>query len=160
MADDTYESEGTIQEVVGKFERCEYAAEQFTHARHLTVACWYLCTSPADQALVRMREGLTRFIAHHGKQGYHETLTRFWMELLGSYLREFAAGTPITTKVNRALQCYGSKEVVFSYYTRERVISETAKREWVEPDLRAIEGSSAGLPSEEFRRMVEQWLAS
>jgi hypothetical protein len=159
MEHDVYDDEGAILEVVGKFERCEYPVEQFTHARHLTVACCYLCTSPADQALVRMREGLTRFIAHHGKQGYHETLTRFWMELLEAYLREFAAGTPMTTKVNRALQCYGSKDVVFSYYTRERVMSEIARREWVEPDLRAIEESRAGLPSEDFRRLVEQWLA-
>jgi hypothetical protein len=27
-----------------------------------------------------MRAGLRRFIAHHGKNGYHVTITEFWLE--------------------------------------------------------------------------------
>jgi hypothetical protein len=144
MAHAIYDGESTIQEVVEKFERCEYAAEQFTHARHLTVACWYLGTSSPEEALARMRASLRRFTAHHGKEGYHETITRFWMELLANYLRQFPACTPLTKKTNAALERYGAKDVLFSYYTRERVMSQTAKREWAEPDLRAIADEKAG----------------
>ena len=133
-----YESENEIREVVERFETCVYAAEEFTHARHLTVACWYLSTLSPDAALARMRDGLLRFTAHHGKHGYHETLTRFWMLLLEESLAGQPLGTPLTEKVNNAVKCFESKEVAFEYYSRERVLSEAARREWVEPDLRAL----------------------
>lgn len=169
MAHETYKDEAGIREVVRKFEGCEYALADFTHVRHVTVACWYLCTSGtgsmaeavgrSDQALERMRSGLQRFLAHHGKQGYHETITRFWIELLGSFLGKFGDGTATTLKVNRALECYGSKDILFSYYTRERVMSDTARREWVEPDLRAIgEARAESAAKEEFGRIIETFI--
>ncbi len=74
-----------------RFERCDFALAEFTHARHLTVACWYLCALSREDALGRMQRGLQSFIAHHGKQGYHETITRFWMELLADYLCQLPA---------------------------------------------------------------------
>ena len=173
MAHETYKDEAEIRDVVRKFEGCEYALAEFTHVRHVTVACWYLCTNgmgstagdarrstkKSAEALERMRLGLRRFIAHHGKQGYHETITRFWVELLGSFLEKLGDGVSTTLKVNRALECYGSKDVLFSYYTRELVMSDTAKREWVEPDLRAI--GVAGTESaarEEFGRIIETFI--
>ena len=167
MAGETYHDEAEIREVVRKFEECEYALTEFTHARHVTVACWYLCTSKIAtegqsssvpvKALERMRTGLRRFIAHHGKQGYHETITRFWMELLENFLNSFVSGTAMVVKVNRALECYGSKDALYAYYTRERVMSEIAKREWVEPDLRAIGGVGSGSNlGEEFKQIVER----
>jgi len=113
----------------------------------------------SDQALERMRSGLQRFLAHHDKQGYHETITRFWIELLGSFLGKFGDGIATTLKVNRALECYGSKDVLFSYYTRERVMSDIARQEWVEPDLRAIGEATAESPAkEESGRIIETFL--
>jgi len=157
MAQPTYKDEGEILAVVRRFESCDYRLEEFTHTRHVTVACWYLCTNPRDAALARMREGLERLIAHHGRQGYHETITRFWMELLASYLEQFAPGAHPLARINRALEGYGSKDVLFSYYTRERVMSDIAKREWVEPDLRAI-GESSG--AEEFDQLIGRWIGA
>jgi hypothetical protein len=159
MTEGTYRNEKEIRDVVEKFELCEFALAEFTHARHLTVACWCLCTLSREEALDRMSRGLRNFISHHGRQGYHETITRFWMELLGSYLEKFAQGPPPLARINCALECYGSKEVLFSYYTRERVMSDIAKQEWVEPDLRAIDesGSSA---AEEFDQLIERWIGA
>jgi hypothetical protein len=138
MAKTTYQAENEIREVVEKFERCQYAVEEFTHARHLTVACWYLCSMSREKALVRMRVGLMRFITHHGKQGYHETITRFWIELLADFLGQQAPAASLRNKANDALEYFANKDVLFSYYTRDRVMSEVAKREWMEPDLRTV----------------------
>ena len=145
MNDGTYKDEAEIQEVVRKFEECAYGLAEFTHGRHLTVACWYLCTAPPETALARMREGLQHFIAHHGRQGYHETITRFWMELLGSVLGQLPGNTPNITKVNRALERYASKEILFEYYSRERVMSDTARTHWIVPDLQPLVGSPSSL---------------
>ena len=138
MANQTYASDREIEEVIGKFESCEFALEEFTHARHLTVACWYLCTMPPEAALLRMRGGLLRFIGHHGKQGYHETITRFWMELLRHELLGMPIGEPVTDKVNNLVDMHRNKDVLYYYYSRERVMSEGARAEWLEPDLRKI----------------------
>ena len=139
MAHVAFENEDGIREVVGKFERCEYTPEEFTHGHHLTVACWLLCTMPEEEALDRMRQALLRFTAHHGKQGYHETITRFWMRLLVTSLQQLPACTTRVQKVNHAVQSFPSKDLLFEYYTRERVMSESARREWIEPDLATIE---------------------
>jgi len=127
-----------LREVVRRFEACEYALAEFTHARHLTVACWYLCAGSREVALERMRAGLQRFIAHHGKDGYHETITRFWMELLDECLRGLPLDMPLAAKVKSVVAKYGRKDVLFAYYSRELAMSERARREWVEPDMRSI----------------------
>jgi hypothetical protein len=141
MAGGTYQDDGEIREVVEKFERCQYRAEEFTHARHLTVACWYLCTMSPEEALVRMRAGLKRFIAHLGKEGYHETITQFWMELLRNFLGQLPPTTSFTDKTNDVLGRYANRDVLYSYYTRDRVMSEAAKQAWMEPDLRPVVGA-------------------
>jgi len=133
----THRNEEAIREVVEKFERCVYAPEEFIHTRHLTVAAWYLCTLEEDVALNRMREGLLRFTAHHGKQGYHETITRFWMQLLAEHLQRHVGEVSHVRRINDVVARY-PKETLFDYYTRDRVMSEIAKREWVEPDLHPI----------------------
>ncbi len=153
MAHVTYAEESEIREIVAKFECCELALAEFTHVRHLTVACWYLCTLPRHQALERMRCGLQRFIAHHQKQGYHETITRFWMELLCNYLCQSPEGATTIDKINQALERFASKDVLYSYYTRECVMSDAARAAWVEPDLRTIAENQGG--AEEFFRQLE-----
>ncbi|HST10984.1 MAG TPA: hypothetical protein VLL05_11455 [Terriglobales bacterium] len=155
MADVTYADQSEIREVVEKFERCEFALADFTHARHLTVACWYLCTLPRPEALERMRSGLQRFIAHHQKQGYHETITRFWIELLCSYLCRCQDGATITSKINGAIELFATKDVLYSYYTRERVMSDAARTAWIEPDLRAITKNNGAEVTEEFFRNLD-----
>jgi hypothetical protein len=133
----TYRNEDAIREVVEKFETCVYAPEEFIHSRHMTVAAWYLCKLPEDEALNRMRECLLRFTAHHGKQGYHETITRFWMLLIAEHLRRHGPELSDVQRINDVVARY-PKETLFDYYSRDRVMSESARREWVEPDLRSI----------------------
>jgi hypothetical protein len=140
MADVAYLNEDEIREVIRKFERCEYEPAEFTHARHLTVGCWYLCSLSADEAFDRMRDRLRNFSAHHGKQGYRETITRFWIKLLDSAMRQ-REDDSLLRRVNAVVALY-PKEVLFDYYSRDRVMSDIAKREWVEPDLREIGGTS------------------
>jgi len=140
---------------LGNLSGANFALEEFTHARHLTVACWYLCTMSGDEALGRMRDGLQRFIAHHKKQGYHETITRFWMELLENYLCKCHAGTSLVSRVNGAIERFAKKDVLFSYYTRDLVMSDAARAAWVAPDLRPIADANRIEGKAEFLRILE-----
>ena len=148
----TYRDENEIQSVVERFERCEFALPEFTHARHLTVACWYLCTLSREESMEQMRRGLQAFIAHHGKQGYHETITRFWMEILADDLGRCARYATVPERINAALQRHNNKDVLYSYYSRDRVMSDEARSGWVEPDLRPISSAAIGAP--EFQRIL------
>jgi hypothetical protein len=150
MADVTYADESEIRKWLRNLSVANLLWPISTHARHLTVACWYLCTLPRHQAQERMRCGLQRFIAHHQKQGYHETITRFWMELLCSYLCRCQDGATITSKVNGAIEHFASKDVLYSYYTRDLVMSDAAKAAWIEPDLRTIVERGTAVPRSPF----------
>jgi len=110
---------------VRRFESCEYALEEFSHGEHLKVAWTYLELYGYEAALVRMRAGLRRFSAHHNKQGYNETITVFWLRRLRAHHRE----DPDKFFPNTG------KEALFRHYTRERVMSDQAKKDWIEPDL-------------------------
>jgi len=133
-----YEDEREIEEVVQKFENCEYGLAEFPHARHLTVAAWYLSQLPPREAMAAMRRGLLRFTEHHGKQGCHETISRFWIEMVGDFLRQHGRGRTLPESVNGLLAAYRDKEIIFAYYSRSRVLSEVAKREWLEPDVKPL----------------------
>jgi len=138
-----YKNEREIEEVVTKFEQCEYGLAEFPHARHLTVAAWYLTRLPAEEAMAAMRRGLLRFTAHHKKQGYHETITRFWMELVGEFLGRHSPGRTLAESVTVLLENYANKQIMFEYYSRERVMSDAAKKGWLEPDLKALPGAQS-----------------
>ena len=150
-----YAAESDLQTIVEQFEKCDLSLEDFTHARHLTVAGFYLTKFSFDEALVRMRIGLQRFIAYHGKQGYHETIMRFWMELIFCFLNGISPETPVTERINEVVARYGSKEILFEYYTKGQVMSETARHAWVEPDLKFLPGTKQhfNLPSSPSRSL-------
>jgi hypothetical protein len=59
------------------------------------------------------------------------------MKMLDGALGRQSEELSTSTRINAVIALY-PKEVLFDYYTRDRVMSETAKREWVEPDLRVI----------------------
>jgi len=132
-----YRSEAEIEEVVRKFEACEYKPEEFVHARHLTVAAFYFLRLPGDGARERMRAGLKRFIRHHGKNGYHETITEFWLGAVGREARDLGQAREggLVECVNRVVAELGNKELIYRFYSRERLGSAEAKAGWVEGDL-------------------------
>ena len=112
-------------EEVRRFENCEYGLEEFHHREHLKVAWTYLQLYGYDSAVARMREGLLRFSAHHGKSGYNETITVFWLKKLQAHRED-----GLTEVLEKA-----GKDMLFRHFTRQTVMSDEAKRHWVEPDL-------------------------
>ena len=126
-----------IETIVHKFENCEYSPQEFTHTHHLTVAAWYLQTAPPDQALARMRRSLQRFTTHHHVRGYHETITRFWIEIVSTAIAP-ESGVSAVESINRLLVRHSRKDEIFDYYSRERVLSDAAREVWFQPDLQPL----------------------
>lgn len=140
MADNPcYRTVAEIEEVVRRFEGCSYTPEEFVHARHLTVAAWYFARLDVEAARDRMRFGLRKFIAHHGKTGYHETITEFWLRLVEHATRA-AGGTEadLVSAVNKVVARCNDKNLIYAHYSRERLATSDAKVGWIEPDLRTL----------------------
>jgi hypothetical protein len=134
-----FQTVAEIEAVVRAFEACAVAPEEFSHRAHLTVALWYLTLAPMNEATERMRSGLQRFIAHHGRQGYHETITLFWLKLVRHFLDQADANRPLPDLANELFARFGNSQFLFAHYSRELVHTATAKTTWVAPDLRPLE---------------------
>jgi hypothetical protein len=100
------------------------------------VAVVYLYASDLETSMDRMRSSLKRFAAHHGVTGlYHETLTRFWLLQVEQRLDRSQCLEQSVRKVREQLN---DKNLVFEYYSRERIESTEAKETWLQPDLKEI----------------------
>jgi len=127
-------TDAEILTMVDRLERCLLGKEEFHHRDHLTVAVVYLYASDPERAMDRMRTSLKRFAAHHDVTGlYHETLTRFWLLQVERILDRRECLSKSVRKVREQLN---DKNLVFNYYSRERIDLQEAKETWTEPDLK------------------------
>jgi hypothetical protein len=98
-----YNNKQEIEAVVAGFEKCTTSKEEFTHLSHLTVATYYLRHSTPHDAFEKMRDGLLRFLDHHGigRAKYKERLTRDWIALVHGTLEKMDPETSLVdaTKV-------------------------------------------------------------
>jgi len=129
-------TDAQILTLVDRLERCLLGKEEFHHRDHLTVAVVYLYASDLETAMDRMRASLKRFAAHHDvPRLYHETLTRFWLLQVERTLDRRECLSESVRKVREQLN---DKNLVFNYYSRERIESKEAKEKWIEPDLKPL----------------------
>ncbi len=122
-----------------RFEAGHVTPAEFDHRAHLRLAYVYLCDAPTDAAYQSMKRSLKRFISDNGVPAskYHETLTRSWLLAVKHFM--VRAGSPKSFDAfldadDRLL----SKDIMMSHYTRGALFSETARIEFVEPDIDPI----------------------
>jgi len=102
------------------------------------VAAWYFSHFDAKAAEERMRAGLQKFIGHHGKNGYHVTITEFWLRLVKHTLQEVGQGEALLSRVNQVTERLNNKSLIYEYYSREQLDTPEAKAAWIGPDLKRI----------------------
>jgi hypothetical protein len=135
-----YRNDEEVEEVVRKFESCEYAPDDFGHRLHLTVALAYLLDANYAEALERMRQSLHRFTKHHGLKGvYHETMTVFWMRRVLAYVEQSDRGRGLAVLANELSHACADSRLVFNYYTKERIDSDKARAYWLDSDLKPLD---------------------
>jgi hypothetical protein len=135
----TYTTDAEIEDVVKRFEECAYSPEEFVHAKHLTVAAWYFWHLEPEVAREKMRSGLRKFITHHGKNGFHVTITEFWLQLVErSVLQRKDHHRELTSIVNEIVKRLRDKNLIYEYFGRDRINSANAKAAWIEPDIKSM----------------------
>lgn len=139
-----YRTVAEIEEIVRRFETCQYKPEEFPHTKHVTVAAWYLSHEDKEAAKERMRLGLIRFVQHHGKNAFHETITQFWLRMVDDHLRRDRSTGDLISAINEIVSRLTDKNLIYEYYSRGRLDSPEAKAGWVEPDLKPILSRAGG----------------
>lgn len=135
-----YTNQAEIEAVVQGFESCTTAKDDFTHAKHLTVAVAYLYELSESQATERMRASLLRFLNHHGvgEAKFHETLTVFWIKTLRAFMVQLDPEASLLKITNLSLDRFAESRLVYQYYSEARLQSSEARNNWIEPDLKVI----------------------
>ena len=124
-----YETEAEIESVVQGLESCTTGKDDFPHRKHLAVAVWYLRNSSVEQALVKMRSSLLRFLDHHGvdREKYKEELTRAWIMLVQNELEKLDPNLPFVTITNTVVDRFCDSQAVFAYYADNPVLQKERK---------------------------------
>jgi len=144
VTSEPYARLGEIEGLVESFESCTLSREEWTHRAHLTVACWYLLRHNKEEATELIRKGIKRFNAAKGivtteRSGYHETITLFYIHIVGKHLNESRAEISIVKLMNKLVETYGEKSLPLEYYSKERLMSVEARAAWLEPDLKRLD---------------------
>ena len=147
-------SELAVAGLAERFTTLTLPQEEWTHAAHLVVGAWHVDRyGPAD-ALARLRAGIRRLNASHGNvntatDGYHETITAAYVILLSAFLEGCPSDLPLSTRVERLLASpLAARDMLFTFYSRERLLSTDARARWVEPDLAPLRLDAVLRPAE------------
>jgi 4-hydroxy-tetrahydrodipicolinate synthase len=134
-----------LERLQARFTERAIPAAEWTHTAHLQMGAWHVFQLGADEALVRLRAGIRRLNQSHGlvetpTRGYHETITRAYVELTATFLAGFASAVPLHERVAALLAApLGRRDALLSFYERERLMSPAARAAWVEPDRRPLD---------------------
>lgn len=147
--------DSVTEPVVKKFFSCTLPKQEWTHEAHLRVGLWHLLHYSPSESMARLRQSIKRYnvacgVENTDSQGYHETITRFYVLLIARFIEtniqlvNAIVTTPSNERVNidllanELIKRYGDRLLIFKYYSRERLMSRKARLEWVEPDLMSL----------------------
>lgn len=116
----------------------------WTHEAHLAAIAVILLEHPGISPEADMPGLISRYNVAVGgvnddTQGYHETMTQFWIGNARAFLDQHPGGALVEC-VNRFIASpEGRRGAPLAYFSRERLFSVEARRYAVEPDLMRFE---------------------
>lgn len=128
-----------------EFEACKLPRARWTHAAHLAVGFWYLLHNPPGAALSLARERIKLHnegvgTANTDNGGYHETITRAYLHGIAEYQSRHPGTPPLESLLLLQSSPLNNSDWLLQYYSRDRLFSVQARRNWVEPDLKPLPG--------------------
>jgi hypothetical protein len=134
------------------FTACTLTHAEWNHRAHLKLGYLTLCRFPLEEALTRVRAGIQALNAAHQTpetldRGYHETVTQAWLRIIHCTLCEYGPAETADLFFEQQPQL-AQKQTLRLFYSRERLMSAEAKREFVEPDLAPLPRSQRSGPAQ------------
>jgi hypothetical protein len=121
-----------------RFHAGMLSRQEWNHAAHLAVAAAIVHRGGGGDAV---RQQILVFnhqlgIVSSPESGYHETVTRFWVERLAALLPALGRGATAFDTARAALAAFAHRARLFdAYYSFDIVSNRTARAHYVPPDL-------------------------
>jgi hypothetical protein len=116
----------------------------WTHAAHFAAALWLMRYRPQTDA-AEIMPGLIRGYnesvggVNDDSGGYHETITLASLRAARGVFNAYPPQMPVYRIVNALLSTnLANPNWLLEYWSRERLMSVEARRNWVEPDLKTL----------------------
>ena len=119
--------------------------EAWTHEAHLAACTWIVRDRPDiapedDMAAIISTYNEAVGGVNDDSQGYHETITQIYIAAVKAHLSEIESDTPLWQSVNTLLLSErGGRDLPLKFYSKERLFSVAARRNFIEPDLLELE---------------------
>jgi hypothetical protein len=136
-----------LEAFIDDFEACKMPRVRWTHHAHLVVGFWYLLHHTPPQALSVVRDRIKSSneamgTANTDMGGYHETITRAYMGAIAEHLARYPRHTTMESLMLLLASPLATSEWTAKHYSRDRLFSVQARRQWVEPDLKPLPGDA------------------
>jgi hypothetical protein len=115
----------------------------WTHAAHFAAALWLIAERPELDAALHMPSLIRAYneatgVANTDTTGYHETITQASLRAARAFLHEHQ-DLSLHAAANALLESpLGRPDWLMRYWSRERLFSVQARRDWCEPDIRPL----------------------
>ena len=119
---------------------------EWTHAGHFAAALWLLRHEPEAVVRRRMPPMIRAYneatgVPNTDNGGYHETITLASIAAAGAFL-DARPGAPLHRIVDELMaSALGRPGWLLAYWSKDRLFSVEARRNWVEPDLAPFDPS-------------------
>src|ERR1700680_1074009 len=128
------------EQFLAAFEAGKIANQDFHHRDHLRLAWIQIRRLGVGRASDTVAGAIRRFAAHHGHADrYHETMTRFWVRVVGMGITRHP--TLSFDDLVVAEPHLLDKNLPFRHWSRERMASDEARGQGPEPDVRLMPAS-------------------
>jgi len=123
---------------------CTLRKEEWTHEAHLAATTYLLLRRPDIDLDKELPGVIRRFNESVGgvnsdTEGYHETITRTFLHGVRLFLMEADPKAPLHELINELLMSpMGRRDWPLRFYSRERLFSVEARREFIKPDVAAF----------------------
>ncbi|NYF30815.1 hypothetical protein [Sphingopyxis sp. JAI108] len=140
-----FERDSEIRAIGEGLLACALPREAWTHEAHLGACLWLLTERRDIDVDAEIAGVIRRFNESVGgvnddTQGYHDSITRAYVAGVRLFLAQ-TAETDLAERVNALLLSdMGRRDWPLRFYSRERLFSVEARRQFVEPDLGPLPG--------------------
>lgn len=128
---------------VGLLDRTLPRAD-WTHEAYLAACLWIMRERRDIDVGIEIRTIISRYNEAVGgvnddAQGYHDTITHCFARGVAAHLRECPTDLGLADAVNALLVSpRGKRDWPLNFYTRDRLFSVAARRDFIPPDLAAL----------------------
>jgi len=134
-----------LDDLVEGFRACTLPRAQWTHLAHLRVGAWHVHQFGPASALEALRDGIRKLNESHGTLnspdgGYHETITRAYVQLLDGFLCRFDPTVALDERIRILISGpLAEKSLLLKFWSRASLMSSQARAHWTPPDLAPLE---------------------